>query len=85
MKAIEQIIAGYVSLKDRRALEEIRDHRERLLNETRMRSVAGFSPSTLIDILREEIELIEAALSGFESASELPDGQSLRPRNGEVD
>ncbi|MGF6313298.1 trans-2-enoyl-CoA reductase [Bradyrhizobium sp. i1.8.4] len=44
MKAMEYIIAGYVSLKDRGVLEEIVDQRERLLNETRMRSVPCFSP-----------------------------------------
>lgn len=70
MKAIEQIIAGYVSLKDRRALEGIRDHRRRLLQETRMRSVSGFHPSTVIETLQEEIDLIEAALALPEVAPE---------------
>ncbi|MCA6124194.1 hypothetical protein J6500_20190 [Bradyrhizobium sp. WSM 1704] len=70
MKAIEQIIAGYVSLKDRRALENIRDHRRRLLQETLMRSGAGFHPSTVIDTLQEEVDLIEAALARPEIAPE---------------
>jgi hypothetical protein len=37
-KAIEHIVTGYSTLKNRKALEEIRDHRRRLLNENRMRS-----------------------------------------------
>ena len=37
-KAIELIVDGYSTLKNRKALEEIRDHRRRLLSEHRMRS-----------------------------------------------
>ena len=37
-KAIEHIVAGYVTLKNRIALEEIRDHRRKLLNDSRMRN-----------------------------------------------
>ncbi|MGY4479744.1 hypothetical protein [Bradyrhizobium sp. USDA 3364] len=66
MNAIEQIIAGYVSLKDRHRLEELRDHRQRLLDGVRAYSVPGFKPSVVNDILREEIELIEAALARFD-------------------
>jgi hypothetical protein len=66
MKAIEQIIAGYVSLKNRQALEEIRDHRQRLLDSVRTHSVPGFGPSVVNDTLREEIDLIEAALARFD-------------------
>ncbi|MGF6313425.1 hypothetical protein [Bradyrhizobium sp. I1.14.4] len=66
MRAIEQIIAGYVSLNDRQALEEVRDHRQRLLDDVRTRQVPGFKLSVLEDILREEIELVEAALARFD-------------------
>ena len=68
MKAIEQIIAGYVFLKDRQSLEDIRDHRQRLLHEVRQRSIAGFNPSTVNDTLQEELDLVEAALAQLESA-----------------
>ncbi|WP_050995066.1 hypothetical protein [Bradyrhizobium liaoningense] len=74
MKAIEHVINGYVFLKDRQALEEIRDHRKQLLNETRMHAIAGFNPTTVSDTLQEEIELVEAALARLESADELPAG-----------
>ncbi|WP_076858130.1 hypothetical protein [Bradyrhizobium mercantei] len=66
MNAIEQIIAGYVSLKNRQKLEELRDHRQRLLDDVRASSVPGFKPSVVHDTLREEIELIEAALARFD-------------------
>ncbi|MHC2461890.1 hypothetical protein [Bradyrhizobium embrapense] len=63
MKAIEQIIAGYVSLKNRQALEQLRDHRRQLLDDVRTHSVPGFRPSVVSDTLSEEIELIEGALA----------------------
>ena len=66
MKAIEQIIAGYVSLKNRQALEELRDHRQRLLDGVRAYNVPGFKPSVVNDTLAEEIELIEEALARFD-------------------
>ena len=69
MKAIEQIIAGYVSLMDRQALQELRDHRRRLLDDVRTHSVPGFSPSIVDETLREEIELIEGALARFDEAA----------------
>lgn len=72
MKAIEQIIAGYISLKDHRALNELLNHRRRLLEETRMHSVPGFNPSTVIDTLQEEINLVEAALARLEIAPDAP-------------
>jgi hypothetical protein len=68
MRAIEQIIAGYVFLKDRQSLEDIRDHRKWLLNEIRPHGVPGFNPSTVNETLQEELELVEAALANLESA-----------------
>ena len=65
MNAIEQIIAGYVSLRNRQALEELREHRQRLLEGVQAHSVPGFRPTVVNDTLREEIELIEAALARF--------------------
>ena len=66
MKAIEQIIAGYVSLRNRQALEELREHRQRLLDGVRTYSVPGFKTSVVHDTLSEEIELIEEALARFD-------------------
>ena len=66
MNAIEQIIAGYVSLKNRQALEQLRDHRQQLLDDVRTHSVPGFRPSVVNETLVEEIELIEGALARFD-------------------
>ena len=61
-KAIEHIVTGYSTLKNRKALEEIRDHRQRLLTEHRMRnSVLNFE--SIKDELQEEISIVDAALS----------------------
>ena len=48
-KAIEHIVAGYSTLKNRKALEEIRDHRKRLLMENRMSAASsGFNLDRII-------------------------------------
>lgn len=65
-KAIEHIVAGYVTLKNRAALEEIRDHRRRLLHENRLRSAAGFHLEGLNSELQEEIGILDAALDGLQ-------------------
>ena len=62
-KAIEHIVAGYSTLKNRKALEEIRDHRRRLLNDYRMRSGSGMNFDWINAELQEEIGVVEEALS----------------------
>jgi hypothetical protein len=60
-KAIEHIVTGYSTLKNRKALEEIRDLRRRLLNEYRIRSsVLKFEN---IGRASGRISIVEAALS----------------------
>ena len=61
-KAIEDIAAAYVTLKDHVALEQIRDHRRKLLNETRMRDGGPFRLDWLSAELQEEIGIVDAAL-----------------------
>ena len=72
-KAIEHIVAGYSTLKNRKALEEIRDHRRRLLNENRMRSGSGINLEWITNELQDEISIVEAALS------RLQDRESSQP------
>ena len=62
-KAIEHIVTGYSTLKNRKALEEIRDHRRRLLNANRMRDGAVMSFNSINAELQEEIGIVEDALS----------------------
>ena len=56
-KAIENIVAGYITLKNRQALEEIRNHRQRLLHESRMHAGTWVSMESLTSALQEEITL----------------------------
>ena len=62
-KAIEHIVAGYSTLKNRKALEEIRDHRRRLMNDYRMRSGSGMNFDWIKAELEDEIGVVEEALS----------------------
>ena len=68
-RAIEQIVANYVTLKNRQALQEIRDHRQRLLHDSRMHSGSWVSVEGLNSVLQEEISIVDAALSGLEEAA----------------
>ena len=61
-RAIDHIVAGYVSLKNRVALEEIRDHRRKLLNDHRMRSVGPLRFESVNVQLQEELSAVEAGL-----------------------
>ena len=61
-KAIEHIVAGYATLKNRQALEAIRDHRRRLLNDYRMRSGSGLNFDWINTEIQEEIGIVEDAL-----------------------
>jgi hypothetical protein len=65
-KAIENIVAGYVTLKNRQALEEIREHRQRLLHNSRMHAGSWVSVEKLTSDLLEEISIVEAALDGLD-------------------
>jgi hypothetical protein len=65
-KAIENIVAGYVTLKNRQALEEIRAHRQRLLQNSRMHAGSWVSVKSLTSALEEEISIVDAALEGLQ-------------------
>ena len=67
-KAIDHIVAGYVTLKNRVALEEIRDHRLKLLNDNRMRSGPLRFESIIIQ-LQEELGAVEAGLNRLKGLS----------------
>ncbi len=70
--AIKNIVAGYMTLKNRRALEEIRAHRQRLLNESRMHNPSWVSMANLRATLQAELSIVDAALDEF-------DGRAARP------
>jgi hypothetical protein len=62
-RAIENIVAGYVTLKNREALREIREHRQRLLHESRMHAGSWVSVNNLTSVLQQDIDIVDAALS----------------------
>ncbi|WP_426608606.1 hypothetical protein [Bradyrhizobium sp. McL0616] len=59
--AIEQIVDTYVRLKNRRGLDELMMHRQRLAID--LKSKSGFDFSRPIGQIDEEIAIIEAGLS----------------------
>jgi len=71
-KAIENIVAGYVTLKNREALREMREHRQRLLHESRMHTGSWVSVESLSSVLQQDINVIDAALSGLQEEATSP-------------
>lgn len=58
--SIELIVASHVALKDRRGLEELREHRRQLLD--RLRTVSGIDPIRTIERMEEDIKAIDEGL-----------------------
>ena len=69
--AIEQIVDAYVRLKNRRGLDDLMMHRQRLAVELKSRS--GFDFGRPISQIDEEIAIIEAGLSRLKAESQEPD------------
>ena len=59
-RAIEQIVNAYVRLKNRRGLDALMMHRQRLVVDLKSRS--GYDFSLPIDQIDEEIAIIEEGL-----------------------
>ena len=75
--ALEQIVDGYVRLNDRRALADLKAHREDLLAQLRAQLGGWFDVSRFISLMEEEITQIEAGLTrlgGSVASPTLPDG-----------
>ena len=58
--AMQMIVAGYVKVRDRRALADLLAHRRKVLAE--LQAVSGMNPANAISLVQEDIELIEAGL-----------------------
>ena len=68
MEPIESIVAAYVRLRNRKALDDLRAHRGRLTAE--LKSLPGpYDASKVIAQLDNEIAIIEAALSLLNTAA----------------
>jgi len=71
MKAIEHIVAGYVTLKDRVALEDLRSHRRKLLMRTRMLRSGPLNFDRVSDELEEEIGFVDAGIAKLDDTSSI--------------
>lgn len=65
--AIELIVDGYVSLNDRRALDDLRMQRRKLAADLKART--GFDYRTTIQQIEEDIIVIEAGLAQLDGAA----------------
>jgi hypothetical protein len=62
-EAVKLIVEGYLSLKDRGALEELRVHRQRLRKQLHDRSSSGLAVvGRTTQLLDDELIVIEAAI-----------------------
>ena len=64
-EAIQQIVDAYVRLNNRRALEDLRMHRQRMAVDLKSRT--GFDLSLPIRQIDEEIAVMEAGLERLNS------------------
>ena len=60
--AMKLIVDAYVSLKNRRALEDLRDHRQRLKRELLLKQTDVFDFSNSIRAFDDEVVVIETGL-----------------------
>jgi uncharacterized small protein (DUF1192 family) len=66
--AIRSIVHAYVRLRNRKALDDLRAHRGRLIAELRLLS-GGYDMSKPIAQLQDEIAIIEAGLTKLKTAA----------------
>lgn len=67
--ALGMIVDGYVSLKDRQALEDLREHRQRLRMQLLLKGSSAFDPGKSIRLYEEEVAVIETGLQRLGSAT----------------
>ena len=60
--AMKLIVDAYVSLKNRQALEDLREHRQRLKRELLMKQTDAFDFSNSIRAFDDEVVVIETGL-----------------------
>ncbi len=68
-EAMKMIVDGYVRLKDREALEQLRNHRQRLRQQLRDLRGGALDASRSIQTFDAEVLVIEAALEKLRVAS----------------
>jgi len=68
-EAVKLIVAGYIRLKDRKAIEDMRLHRQRLRNDLIERSKGCFDVGSSIRMFDEDIQAIEEGLRKLDPAA----------------
>ena len=66
--AFRSIVDAYVSLRNRKALDDLRAHRGRLIAELRLLS-GGYDTSKPVALIQDEIAIIEAGLAKLNTAA----------------
>jgi hypothetical protein len=61
-EAIKLVVEGYLGLKDRSAIEEMRAHRQRLRKQIEERPLGGIDAGPAMEALDEDLRIIEAAI-----------------------
>jgi hypothetical protein len=63
-EAISSIVEGYITLKDRASLQELREHRQRLRKQLQRQSErSAFDPGKTIQLFDSDLQIIDAAIS----------------------
>jgi len=68
MEPIRSIVDAHVRLRNRKALDDLRAHRGRLIAELRL-LFGGYDASKLIAQIQDEIAIIEAGLAKLNTAT----------------
>ena len=62
-EAVELIVDSFVSLKDRKAIEELREHRHLLRRQLADKASPWFDTSHLMGLIDEDLKATEAGLA----------------------
>jgi hypothetical protein len=64
-EALKMIVEGYLSLKNREAVEDLRAHRRRLRKQLEERTPGGIDAGPTMQLFDEELRVIQIALASF--------------------
>ena len=64
-EALKLIVNGYLSLKNRVAIEDLRAHRQKLRKQLEERTPGGIDAGPTMQLFDEELHVIQAALASF--------------------
>jgi hypothetical protein len=62
-ESVKLIVNAFVQLKDRQAIEELREHRQMLRGKLQASAVGGFDPSSSIRLIDSDLHEIDAGLA----------------------